>query len=560
MSRIHGKEQPIGQIFSKEYAFSIPPYQRPYSWGKEQVSELCSDLLSSFRATTSGEPYFLGSIVLIKDESNPEAEVIDGQQRLTTLSLLIAVILKTLPADRVKSGFKALLYEEGDPIMGTKDRFRLKIRDRDNDFFEQHILKSDDLSQLSDLDPKNLSDPRRRLRDNALYILNALEGLSIEELEKFAAYVIQNTFLIVVWTPNLNSAFRIFSVLNDRGLDLSAADILKAEIIGLIAEPEREDYTDKWESIEENLGTDSFADLFSHIRFLSARKKQRKSVLEEFREYVDAKTAPKKFIDEKLVPYSEALEQIIHQSYESSSDADTVNRYLGYLSRMDESDWIAPAILYHAKNSNFSSKLKQFYIDLERLVAAIWIMRLDINQRIDRYSQLIKAIEDGGDLFAAGSPLQLTDDEIEATIKELDGDIYNISRKSKRTMILLRLDAALSSGEAQYHFKTITIEHVLPQTPPENSEWTQWWPDEDERSVNVHRLGNLVLLNRRQNSAAKNYDFQKKKDAYFMGKAKSSPFALTTGVMHHSEWTPKIFEERQKTLLSKLKDEWRLKA
>lgn len=130
MSRIHGKEQSIGAIFSKDYAFSIPSYQRPYSWGKDQVSELCSDLLSSFRATTSGEPYFLGSIILIKeDESKPESEVIDGQQRLTTLSLLIAVILKTLPPERVKAGFKALLYEEGDSIMGTKDRFRLRIRD-----------------------------------------------------------------------------------------------------------------------------------------------------------------------------------------------------------------------------------------------------------------------------------------------------------------------------------------------------------------------------------------------------------------------------------------------
>lgn len=252
------------------------------------------------------------------------------------------------------------------------------------------------------------------------------------------------------------------------------------------------------------------------------------------------------------------MEQIINQSYESTADSETISRYLSYLSRIDESDWIAPAILYHSKNSSFSSKLKQFYIDLERLVSAIWIQRLSINQRIERYSALIEAIENGADLAADDSPLQLTKKEIEDTIKELDGDIYNISRKSKRTMILLRLDAALSSGEAEYHFNTITIEHVLPQTPPSNSQWTQWWPDEDVRESNVHRLGNLVLLNRRQNSSAKNFDFQKKKNSYFLGKAQSSPFALTTAVLRHSEWTPQIFEQRQEKLLGKLKQEWRL--
>ena len=84
MAKIHGKEQRIGEVFSAAYAFSIPPYQRPYSWGREQANELFDDILAASREFSKkpDDPYFLGSIVLIKEETKPESDVIDGQQRL----------------------------------------------------------------------------------------------------------------------------------------------------------------------------------------------------------------------------------------------------------------------------------------------------------------------------------------------------------------------------------------------------------------------------------------------------------------------------------------------
>jgi hypothetical protein len=89
------------------------------------------------------------------------------------------------------------------------------------------------------------------------------------------------------------------------------------------------------------------------------------------------------------------------------------------------------------------------------------------------------------------------------------------------------------------------------------SKWLEWWPDEEEREDNLHRLGNLALLSRRKNSQAKNYDFEKKKEKYFK-RGRVSPFALTTQVLNESEWRPEVVEERQKQLLAKLKDIWDL--
>jgi hypothetical protein len=98
---------------------------------------------------------------------------------------------------------------------------------------------------------------------------------------------------------------------------------------------------------------------------------------------------------------------------------------------------------------------------------------------------------------------------------------------------------------------------VLPQNPPENSQWLQWWTDEEERENWVHCLGNLVLLSRRKNSQARNYDFETKKDKYFKKKG-VSPFALTTEVLNEDKWTPDTVKKRQKRLVETLKNVWNL--
>jgi hypothetical protein len=142
----------------------------------------------------------------------------------------------------------------------------------------------------------------------------------------------------------------------------------------------------------------------------------------------------------------------------------------------------------------------------------------------------------------------------------LTSDIYNISPKPKRTFILLRLDQALSSGEARYDFETITVEHVLPQTPPDPSEWLTWWPDAEVREQSVHRIGNLALLNRRQNSAAKNWNFETKKAKYFQRRTGGSPFQITSQVLKEATWTPEVFKQRHGEAIAKLEQVWDLAA
>lgn len=555
--KIHGKEHPLKKIFGEEFIFEIPPYQRPYSWTTEHAGELFEDVLSAMNVGSDAEPepYFLGSVVLAKDEAEPKAEVIDGQQRLTTLTILLAAIADQ-SSDANKKHLKRFILQEGNPLIGMEAVFRLTLRPRDAEFFRKHVQTEEGLADLLALDAGQLTDPQSNIQGNARLFMDRLSALSEQARAQLAQYLLNSCFLVAVSTPDTESAFKIFAVLNDRGLDLSHADIIKSELIGQVQDAEQEHYTEIWETAEEDLGIEPFADLFAHIRMIYAKAKQRETLIKEFRDYVLPKIGdPRAFIDDVVSPYSDVHVRIRSGSWESTAHAEEINRALGWLTRIDNFDWIPPAIRYLNDHKQNSYSVLLFLQKLERLAASMFIRRAGINGRIERYASLLKQIEFGEDILNGVSALDLSEDEKERTIRQLNGELYLEGRT--RSYVLLRLDEAMSAGGASYDHKLITVEHVLPQTPEENSEWTKWFT-ESERKYWVHRLGNLLLLPRRRNSAAQNYEFDKKKDKYFSDEDGTSPFAITTQVLKKSDWTPEVLEERQERLIRQLENLWDL--
>lgn len=129
---------PLHKVLSSDYDFHIPDYQRPYAWQQEQAAQLLTDLLEALDRSTH-EPYFLGSIVLVKEAGNPESDVIDGQQRLTTLTILLSVLRDLTLDAELCSDLDRLVMEPGAKIRGLDPRPRLTMRSRDADFFEKYV-------------------------------------------------------------------------------------------------------------------------------------------------------------------------------------------------------------------------------------------------------------------------------------------------------------------------------------------------------------------------------------------------------------------------------------
>ncbi|WP_151957853.1 DUF262 domain-containing protein [Acinetobacter guillouiae] len=558
--KISGAEYPLAKIFSSDFQYLIPSYQRPYTWEEQHASVLFDDLYNFFQ-TEKEDEYFLGSIVLIKEEGKPKAEVIDGQQRLTTLTILFSVFA-ALDPNGVHGELYEYIFEPGKRFQGINPQPRLTLRERDKEFFKKYVqeLKFEELFKLDNEQLENEAKLHIKKNSKVLYdkVKTAFEH-NPQQLEAFIIFLVQRCFIVAVTTPSQNTAFRVFSVMNSRGLDLQPTDIIKADVIGALATlADQELYSKKWEDLEESIGREDFNNLFSHIRMIFSKEKAKRNLLEEFKGYVlSIITDPKIFVDQVLEPYVDAYDIVKTSSYTATANAKKVNNYLKWLNRIDNSDWVPSAIQFVIQNKSNSEYMVWFFEKLERLAAYMHICGLNINERIERYKLVLLALEKEHSLASPVSTVELSNDEKTQMLNVLECDIYSLTAR-RRNHIILRLDSFLSDGAATYDSAILTIEHVLPQTVHEGSEWSTLWPDEDVRKTWTHKLANLVPLNKRRNSQAQNYGFEKKKTAYFSGSKAVSSYILTTQVLGEPQWTPDVIQKRQDDLLNIFKENWGL--
>lgn len=559
-SKITGKEYPLSKIFSSDFEYHIPGYQRPYSWTKEETGLLFDDLYNFFQEEKS-DNYFLGSIVLIKEEQKRYAEVIDGQQRLTTLSILFSAMADAFGDSECKSDCKAYLCEKGKALEGIEAKPRVFLRDADHPFFYKYI-QNVQLDALVALDPVTLdTEAKKHIRENCALLREKLKDIFLDDKQRleFTQFLLTRCYLVVVSTPSQESAFRIFTVMNSRGLDLLPTDIIKSTVIGNLPKEKQQEYTEKWEGLEELTGRDGFNEVFTHTRTIFVKERQKKTLREEFEEYILKTVSPKRLIDDYLVPYTNAYVQLKNCEFTATHHADEANGLLFWLNKTNNSDWMPPAIKFLAEHPNDSEYVLWFIRKLERLASYLLVTAQDVNHRVDRYKWLLVEMEGRPDSTLT-SPLrniELTDWEKEHFRQTLDGEIYTMTAQ-RRNYIIQRLDSFMSDGGASYNQKLFTIEHVLPQHPPVHGSWPELWPDEQERMYWLNRIANLVPLTRQRNSAAQNYGFTTKKEKYFQSKGGTSSYVLTTQVINEPKWTPDVVKKRQETLNEVFAEKWEL--
>lgn len=288
----------------REFAFDLPCYQRPYSWQTRHVYELLQDFVSAFHAR---QEYFLGAIVATKASGDgPQPyQLIDGQQRLTTLVLLLAYLRHRAAeaGDRVlQERLRGMVWLGADALDPTSvGRYRLKLRDSDDAFFRCNILDAflptpyrlegvaaqqgpgatageQGAEAAAGEEGAPAVQPIRnaswwRLYDNASFLAQHLDGLVEREglsLQDFTFHVLRNCHVVLMVARDEGASFRIFSSLNGRGMDLTEVDKLKADLLQCLTPEERAHYSDAWAEMESVLGRPSFHAVFDHMRELAA--------------------------------------------------------------------------------------------------------------------------------------------------------------------------------------------------------------------------------------------------------------------------------------------------
>ena len=216
---ISATEKPLGKVFTSDYQLTIPSFQRAYTWQAENIEQLVNDLQDA--CADPDTPYFLGSLILVKDGPT-QYQVIDGQQRLISLSIIVSVLRELEDDPDLIDSLNDLILEPGDKLRGIKAEPRLTLRERDTDFFRMYVQEGD-LEGLFDLRDNDIaSHAQRNIAVNTRRTFDLLAAMDAKDRRRFASYLVNGVTLVIVTTDDLAGAHRIFDVMNQ--LDIFPKD------------------------------------------------------------------------------------------------------------------------------------------------------------------------------------------------------------------------------------------------------------------------------------------------------------------------------------------------
>lgn len=568
-NKIESEKVTIQKVFT-DFWFKVPEYQRSYVWQEENIIELLEDIFYAAENNPNSE-YFLGSLVLqkryLKENTNGNAvsfteyDLLDGQQRMTTILMILAVIRDVTNNAGLMATCNKFIHQEEDEFQQIPERMRLvyKIRDKVEAFINTYIKVNEGTNQKKELDEegdvKNISISN--MANGILCIHEYFEKLEEKDISKFAKHLFNNVIVIYVASEELEDAFRLFTILNSRGIPLTNADILKSLNLGAVSnEKDATKFAEQWEELEGDLGNDDFNRLLSFIRTIYVKEKARENIVKEFEEKIynqkPSLLRKGKETFDTVFDYGEIYKQIIFlEDLPVSVPNQFKNLVMVMWYGLPSNDWIPPLLAYYKKFQH--ENLLGFAIKLSNKFSADWISQLGPSSRINNMANILKAIEKAKSSKALLQTDNIFDFHLATVKNNLNGQIY---RKRYGKYILLLLEYLMHDHSTVFpEFTKLSVEHILPQNPALKSEWNNLFTAQ-EMQDHIHNLGNLLLISRSKNSSLSRKDFKEKKKTYFTGSVSVLPNSLR--VMQYDSWTLPILQERHKDSIKRVIDQYRL--
>ena len=547
---VTSRETALNGLFSQGERLVMPPYQRSYSWGVKEALELLGDFVE---AAENNAPHFIGAIVVVREKPEAPLEIVDGQQRLTTLTILLAVLRDLDPDPSEQAKLHALIGDEARPRLEEEARWRLTLNHIDGPYFRETVQRQG-ATLNADRDPGE-SDSQKRMSENTIAIVKALKDLEPPTRRKLAHTIINGCGIVRVSVADRDAGYKVFRVLNTRGKEPNSHDIIKTDLFerAKFGVNEANKYSTAWSEFEARLGGSGFDDLLRQIRFLYDRS-SKGDLVSGFQKAVLAKVKPRVFLDELLPKYVQAYEEISTGEIDYGEKSTHVARYLNRLRALDHYVWRAAALKYLVEKRGTAEDAAQFFNGLERLAFTIMLVIHNRDQRNRRYRKVIDAIDSNKDLYSKRGPFAVSKDDGRKVRERLRGRFATFGQ---RRALALRLNAALDGGRDLAPEDDATVEHVLPRNPSEDSPWLRVWPNPQIRRELCDTIGNFVLLPHSVNQKADRMGYQDKKSIYF--DAESVPlFALTRDLDSQELWTADVVRTRTDHLADILADDWDL--
>lgn len=540
-------------------SYHVPAYQRDYSWTEEQWEDLWLDIIEL--KDDSNKRHYMGAVV-VKSESDREFLIIDGQQRIATLTIVgLAVIsqlteLADLDDSNIEraNALRSRFIGEKDPASLTEVS-KLTLNKHDDGFFQDYLVQL-----RKPANPRSLPRSNRLLWDCFSFFKrkiaedSALGTGGVKLAELLSEVIARRLLFIKITVDDEISAYTVFETLNARGLELTTTDLLKNYLFSrMSAQSDLEALQRRWDRLITTVRQERFGE-FLRYHYLTKQKQIRsgrlfKIVRDEVRTAEEVLTLTS--VLEERAEFFDALSDSNHSLWTDLPDAKTYIRELN-LFRVRQ---MTP-LLFAA----YEKLAPEEFVRVLKIVALVSfrytiISALNTNELEPVYHEAAKVVLNGSavrasEVFEVLRPIYVSDEKFRIDFSQKRIATSGQRRKIAK-YILCKLETDCSPRPSDFETDPGSIEHVLPENPID--EWENSIPRSEWDSA-VYRIGNLSLLKASANRDIGNKIYADKKDIYT-----ESEYVITQKIreMAPEEWTFALIEERQRRLAERAVHIWR---
>lgn len=557
----------IGHVLS-DSILAVPVYQRSYAWEARHVTDLFQDIAD---AINRNEPeYFLGSIVIIENTSGSYPEVVDGQQRLATTTILLAAIRDHFhkEGDVQRSADIERKYLISRNIRSQEEVSQFRLNESDHDFFVKRILLPPDSAERQAIDKSSTTSPTQEshkrlvraaeLAGDHVKRLTELTNRPANLLIDWIEYLTDNARIIKVLVPDRANAFTIFETLNDRGLNLAISDLLKNYLFGL-ADNRISEVQERWVRMMGTLETvddeDVIVDYIRHLWSSKYGATREKDLYDKIKRRINSKQAAIDLSSE-LAEDSRLYAALLNTNQGLWSIYGTTARdHIGTINllRMVQIRPLLLAILKKFEPSEVRKSLR---------VMVSWGVRFLISGGLGggtlerHYSERAIEVREGlianaRDLVKAMQDVVPSDARFQTAFATASVARNYFARYYLRVLENQAREQAEPERVPNPNEEIVNLEHVLPQNPAEKG----FEIDHETHKTYYRRIGNLALMKVSSNLEGGNETFDSKRKLY-----SDSDFILTSRISKYEKWGITEIEERQQELARLAVAAWRTEA
>ena len=541
----------VQQLFTGDILYNLPWFQRSYAWQEDNAARLLHDI--SEASTAPRNRYFLGHVMLALPDNEINAAIIDGQQRMLTLTILFSLLRDKAPSTEAAAELEQLI-SAGAQVDG-KAIFRVTPQTAYAGSFATYVQEQGGTSRELDADVLELLECERNFLKNRDQLSKTLNEIVEDDAAwfKLKDFLPNRCTLVVEAVADEQEAWEMLSIEETTGLGFHSSERSKIAIVSAMQREDHEKAGQCWDLWQARLGAERMTKLLGHIGLLRHGKRSSKPVEQSLIELYKLNESGNSFIDEVLLPNAELYQILSIEPIESlkTKFGEQVSQSLKYLRWLEREPWVTAALSWLDHRGPTAPETELFFKQLDGLA---WVMRIATRDPIEqerRFLRIAKAVADGQSVQEI--------DDLTIDTKIVQGASENLLSKtffdkSCARLVLRRLSDMQGIDPGPINGDGATIEHVLPRRPDKGSRWFDDFKNKSAVDNHVHRLGNLAVLSFTSNQKAGSLSFQDKQPILA-----GSELSLAKQISAMDEWKPATIKERSVALASELFTQWDLK-